>query len=748
MPEPLSFSVLTDQQKELVTEPENARIFLSGIAGSGKTTAVALRILYIMDHTAAWPTIMVLTPDQSTMKPYQSLISKEGLRPRVSSFYAFAKRSVTLFWPMIAEKAGFGKPDKSPIFLTIESAQILMAKLIKPKIENGFFNALRYTPSRIYNQILVSLNKCASAEIPYNDYTQLMKESWSGDSGLLSVFDQAQESGLLFLEICRQYNLLNYSVLLETFIQNLLPLALFQEWLRNQQIHFVFDNAEEEVPAAHHFARALIPLTRSAMIITDSNGGFRNFMGADPISAATLQKSCEKEYTFTDSYICEPQVFAMHEAITNPAVLSKDLKASPRQAFRFSVSHQYPEMIKQAAADTAWLIRSKGVSPSEIVIIAPLVSDVLYTAMERELRLQGIPAYLHRPSRPLISESYTKSLLTLITLLNPGKMELPRLLDVVQMLQSFIPLLDPMRGHILVAKTFKSKENETGKIVDYIIQPFPSLPDDSKERILAENGGRFEIIRCWINRNKAGKDTPDIAISRFFNEVLVRDGFNHSEEMNLSVNKVIESTQKFHQILNGIQQNQQEEKASSLLEWADYFDMVKTGMVSARYDEEWFSQPKNAVLISLASAFLTMNHPVKYQVWLNSGSPRWWERFYGQLTNDAVLSKEWNPGDIWDAPQAYEKNDENMMRQVSGLLLRCQRQVFIYASELDENGQDQKSKLLYVFSELSYRFGKDLPSEPPVIFDFPPAIREEEAIYPGITDEIARNKLNSAEGND
>ena len=93
-----------------------------------------------------------------------------------------------------------------------------------------------------------------------------------------------------------------------------------------------------------------------------------------------------------------------------------------------------------------------------------------------------------------------------------------------------------------------------------------------------------------------------------------------------------------------------------------------------------------------------MNRPVSYQIWLNAGSPRWWERIYGQITNDYILSQDWKMGDLWDA-SVYEKNDENMHRLVLSLLSRCRKQVRVYTSGRLSRTRS-KIKLLYVF-ELS-----------------------------------------------
>lgn len=162
--------------------------------------------------------------------------------------------------------------------------------------------------------------------------------------------------------------------------------------------------------------------------------------------------------------------------------------------------------------------------------------------------------------------------------------------------------------------------------------------------------------------------------------------------------------------------------------------LVWDGMVSARYNDESSLQPENAVLITLSSTFALANQPVTYQFWLNAGSRRWWERIYGQITNDYVLSQDWQANELWDARKVDQVNNENMLRLVLALLSRCRKQVRGYASELNESGQDQKSKLLYIFSDLSYRFRYDQsswPVEPPEL-ENPES--DSQGFFPGISE--------------
>ena len=730
----MAVPVFTAEQRRIIEADPDERIRVSGRAGCGKTSAAAERVRFLLENADAWPQVLVFTPGRNYDGPYREILSRDGLRPAVTTYNSYIQNCLKLFWPLIADRTEFGRRKNFPMFLTIEAAQIMMARLIAPKLDAGYFSGLTASMSRVFNQVMVALHKCAAAEIPFEQYPEIMRSSWGGDGALLPVFEQTYECGMLFRETCLRHNLLDYSLQLEVFNRHLLPHPVFRDWLREQKVHFVFDNTEEEVPAAHHFVREIAPFCRSMLLIYDRDGGYRSFMGCDPVSAEELGSLCDMQAELDRSFVSSPAVQGMEQVIRNPKLGNSELTASPRSAFTFASGHHYPEMIKKAVSDVAGLIRLRGVAPKDIVILAPLVSDVLYTEMERGLREQGIRVYLHRPSRPLLNERVTRSLLTVCQLVKPIPGTQVRLLDIVQMAQCFITGLDPMRGQLLVGAMFRERKQDDPDPMLYEIRPFVELSAEKRARIPETIAARFEILRKWIEGQRKNKaNSPERIISAFFNDVLIRDGFNTDPETNLGVRKVMDSMTKYREVLDYL--GTEEAPEGELPGWEDYFRLVGLGMINAKYYEELYAQPEDTVLISLTSAYLSMNRHADYQIWLNVGAPRWWERFYGELTNDAVLSRHWIPDKKWDVLTASAYNDSHMTRQICGLLCRCRKQVKAYASELNEAGMEQRSRLLMLFASMTRRFKFDKPTEPVPDIEFIPELREEEAFYPGVSDQ-------------
>ena len=87
--------------------------------------------------------ILVIAPQRSLLKPYQAVLRRADLPPaaRVETLTigGLAKRSVDLMWPAMAREAGFAQPDRPPTFLTLETAQYYMERVVQPFITERYY---------------------------------------------------------------------------------------------------------------------------------------------------------------------------------------------------------------------------------------------------------------------------------------------------------------------------------------------------------------------------------------------------------------------------------------------------------------------------------------------------------------------------------------------------------------------------------------------------------------------------------
>src|SRR5512133_1026186 len=152
-------------QRQIVESPLNLKLFASGPYGTGKTTAGVERMRYLIAHGIPADSILMLTPQRAMQEPFLDLLySPErvaGGEVTSATMGGVARRVVDLFWPLAAEAAGFARPDQPPVYLSLETAQYYMAHIVRPLLDEGYFESVTMDRNRLYSQILDNLNKAA-----------------------------------------------------------------------------------------------------------------------------------------------------------------------------------------------------------------------------------------------------------------------------------------------------------------------------------------------------------------------------------------------------------------------------------------------------------------------------------------------------------------------------------------------------------------------------------------------------------
>ncbi|MCJ7620539.1 MAG: hypothetical protein MUP64_10025, partial [Anaerolineae bacterium] len=193
---------MSREQLELMQRPVEIRVFLQGPAGSGKTTAGVRRMLHVLDSGVPGEAVLVVVPQRTLATPYYDALHSPDLAPggqvTVLTVGGLARRMVDLFWPLVAEKAGFGHPERKPTFLTLETAQYYMARVVRPLLDQGYFESLVIDRNRLYSQIIDDLNKAAVVGFPYTEIGERLKAAWGGDPAEKRIYDEAQECATRF----------------------------------------------------------------------------------------------------------------------------------------------------------------------------------------------------------------------------------------------------------------------------------------------------------------------------------------------------------------------------------------------------------------------------------------------------------------------------------------------------------------------------------------------------------------------
>ncbi|HTX80141.1 MAG TPA: UvrD-helicase domain-containing protein, partial [Longilinea sp.] len=416
---------LTKPQQAILQLPVPSKIFLEGPAGCGKTTVGVQRLLSLLESGIPGDSILVLTPQRTLAEPYNQALHQASLPAggmvSIQTIGGLAQRTIDLFWPLVASEAGFAHPEQPPHFLTLETAQYYLARLIQPLFEKGYFESVTLDRNRLYSQIIDNLNKAAAVGFAHTTIGERLKSAWAGEPGQLNTFDQVQESANLFRDFCLENNLLDFSLQIELFIQHLWPSFVVRQYLKSHFKHLIVDNVEEDIPVAHDLLAQWLPELESALLIYNTGGGFRIFLGADPATGHELKSTCTEAVSLTQSFVTSPHLAALSIALESGIAKDKQLTIDSDRRDAFSVSNYrfLPEMVDGVSEQIDDLIHQQHVSPGEIVVLAPFISDALRFSLRNALEGRGLPVRTHRPSRSLREEPATLCLLTLSKLAYP-----------------------------------------------------------------------------------------------------------------------------------------------------------------------------------------------------------------------------------------------------------------------------------------------------------------------------------------
>ena len=687
----------SSNQIQIIEAPLNSQGFLSGPAGSGKSTAGIERLKFLLQSGIPGHEILLLFPQRNLSLDYlealDSLDFSGSSKPVFATFGGLARRGIDLFWPALQNQFDSFSGKSPPIFLTLESSLYFLSNIVEPLIlDEGYFASLTIQRNRLYSQILDNLNKAAVHGFAHTEISERLLSSWIGESSQSLVFEHAQTSANLFRDYCYRNNLLDFSLQIEIFSKALGSVSLVRDHYQNQYRYLIYDNSEEDIPVCHDFVRGLLPNLESSLVILDEDAGYRIFLGASPSNAAKLSTDSDRKMRFTKNFTLPDSLSLFSDYLKSALDKSSSHTVSNSADSFDSVSVHYrpshPEIVASVSEKVSSLINS-GVSPGEIVILAPFLSDALRFMFTTELSNLGISCSTHRPSRALRDEPVTHALLTIAAFAHPNWNIHPSIHDLTFALLLSIADLDLTRAYILSRQSFKYQNN--------IIRlgDFESLPSTFQDRVTYYFGNRYQELVSWLVEYANRPPMPlDHFFVHLFGEILSQSGFGFHNDTSkaMTTNQIIQSVQKFRLSAGEVQRLTSDEFGK------EYYKMVKSGVLANQYLQSWTQAPEDSVYLAPAYTFLLSNRPVDYQFWLDVGSRGWYERIFQPLTNPHVLHRDWQIGNLWRDIEEQELNLENLTCLTTGLIRRCKKGITFCLTETDEHGFEQKGLLIQALS--------------------------------------------------
>jgi hypothetical protein len=586
-----------------------------------------------------------------------------------------------------------------------------MARFAVPAAAEGRFQSVRIAPPRIVSQVLDNLNRAAVMRFPVDEVADRLAAAWGEerDSARIPVYQTAVEIAQAFRAHCLQHNLLDFSLIMEAFLSVLMADERFQGDLRSRYDYLIADNVEEDSPVAHDLIDWFLPSLDAALIVFDSEGGYRTLLSADPENALGLSTRCDEVVQVDGSQVMSPPLVGL--AARFERALGPVYKAPPEgaedadlgDAFELTFHRFFPQMVDWTAAEIVKLVRD-GVPAQQIAVLAPSISDSLRFTLSYRMRAYAeqagidVPLLSHRPSRALHDEPSTRVMLTLAALAHPEWGERPPADDVADALGQSVAELDPARARLLAGIVYRERGGAP------VLSPFARIQADMQGRISYRLGERYDLLREWLESYKAEREHEgpaplDHFWRRLFGEVLAQPGFGFHENLEAGrvVSQLVESARRFRSALYpGSEQDW-------LMAGREYVALTHQRLLPALFAQNWDDELTEAVFLAPTSTFLLRNRFVDYQFWLDVGGGMWAQRLEQPLTHPYVLRRDYPPDRVWTDDMETEAEKMALYRVVIGLLRRCRKRLVMGIADLGESGFEQRGLLLHVLQQVLRR---------------------------------------------
>ena len=689
------------------------RVYLHGPPRSGKTTRLAAQLVDWLRRGVRPDRILALSASRPQAGRFRDALGAAAAtgtfgQPRIGTFYGLVQQHVGLFFPLVAQAAGFADPSREPAFIDVEAAQYFLNRIVDPRITD--FDELRLTRPRLLGQLLDNAHKAALAGFGLDEIAARLGAAWSGDSRRLLAYQRAQEIALAFRRFCLDHGALDFSLQHDVFARHLLVEPAYQKFIAGQCRFLLIDNVEELPPIAHDFIRVALASCEEAIVVEDDPGGYRLFLGADPGSARGLRTVCdivEEAPAALDHRPLSAFGRALASVVAAPAEAPFGVRAAgarwPQVTLLASKSKFWVSMV-QATADQILALIGQGVPAGEIAVLAPYVEDVLRFELEERLRGAGLRVRAVRPSRPLYDHPVARGLVTLARLGHPELAAAETRAagvsphEIARALALAIAGLDPARAKVLADGAQRVESGRLPMISDKVVW----------DRAGMRFRERYEALSRWLSTwrpGESGDSAPplDVWWQTLFAEILSQPGFGLAADGDGAnvADKLARSARVFREALDATGVAPVQSIA------ADYVGLLSEGVMAAQYAPERESDAgEDAVLLAPVYTYLTGDYRSRAQIWLDVNASGWYDRIHQALTHPYVLSRSWQAmrarfemEDQAEAMMRWSEEDEHRARQdmlrrvIVGLCDRCGDRLFLASSQLGLSGQEEAGAL-------------------------------------------------------
>ncbi|MBZ4686841.1 MAG: UvrD/REP helicase [Clostridiales bacterium] len=660
-------------------------IMVKGVSGSGKTTSAIERYKYMIEkEKIKSENILVLLLNRIQAFEWRSkLILKGSGALNITSYFGFIQNQVNKYWPLILENCKeVNQKVINPVFMTFESSQCLMHKLMEHYREKRDLLAGLNSPSeRVAMDLNSNLLKAAVSDIPFDEIGERLYNSLEYKDLVKKMIFQDMNTIIgFYVKRCLEEGVLDYALSVYLYNNYLLNNEEYNYYLTRNIKHLIVDNVEEIVPSQVDFIKTLLPNTDTSLLLYNPEGGYGTIYGANPQYIRDNLLGKYREVNIEGCYTSKKVIFNLGDILEKNILYEENEKYDCGQSVEVEVITELrSDMIEKTVSKVCQLIE-QGMEPKDIAVISPFIDVSLEYVLNNELEQRGYNAVNFGRKKRMIDNQFVHALIVLSCLAHDFS-DIILNKDDVRIALALILDLDLVRASLLTSRVFRSRKGKT-ELVD--------LKDVRViERIGYDYLEKYQQLKNWLEQYKS--ETP-ATIDEFFRRVYLELLINiPAANENLQICKqLIDSAESFIKVMSYFKTINNPN--------LEFVQVIKDGVKAAEsiFDiEEKFSG--NNVILATPMAFLASGKSVKVQIWTDLSSEMWMPRNIKDTENPYVITKTWHKNEIYTEEIESENQKKKLATLVQCTLKKCKEKVYLFDSRYSASGYEQEGYLSEVF---------------------------------------------------
>lgn len=633
-------------------------MLLQGAISSEKTDILVENYAKLLNSGVDSSKILVILQNSNKKNEFiQKTLEKLTIdaieKLQIYSFFGLVYNTISDNWASIENKIQDDKNTKIlPNLTGLEVSQFIMREIIS-EIKFEGYNSKKSLLHQLFRRYsLIVQNNLKDEDVKWRS-EEVLKESFAPDAKIAIDEFKKRTLDARALDYLRQSLIFNYIYAHEKYFSNI-------EYL-------IVDDADEITPICLDFIKHLTPQLKDAFIAYDELGASRlGYLSADKMAVFGFEKLLNQ-----NAVSLKPKTALTQDSQT---IFENVIEQKNTKLNNFSLSSlsKRAQMLDLGVNEIKKLIH-KGIKPSDIVVITPIIDDMLKFSLKGTLDSFINPVFLSG-SEKIVQNPIVLASLTILKLCDSElKKELSEF-DIRAIL-NFLQI--PLKHCKTILETFE----KTKDFIEY-------------EFTLTEYSEKYKKLLELLNNLGSVEKMSEQVYQIYENLVEIQ---NYTPEEITKFNFFIKQLEDFESVFGNLKKS-------------DIINQIENSIISEN-PYSILEIQDNDLIIATPQKIIDNQIQTKYQFWLDVSSDEWIKNDTGPLYNAWVFQAGWEK-DEFTLQDNIELSRQKTARILRKLTLCAGEHIYAYASLFDGSGIENFGGIEKYLSHVN---GKNIVTSKPIL---------------------------------